>query len=376
MDHQNGSVGVVEKQCFELERYTTVGGQLIPRLRVGYETYGTLAPGADNVVLVAHHFSGNSHCAGYYSEGDPVPGYWDAIIGPGKAIDTDRYFVISCDTLVNLNVADPNTITTGPASLDPSRGRPYAMRFPVVTVADFVRVQKALLESLGIERLVAAIGPSAGAMQALQWGVDYPEWVGRVICAIGPGLSTPAYSIAQFGTWCAYIRQDPSWRNGDYYEEGPPLAGMSNALALLTLNALHFDGIERAFAGRRADPDRDPATSWDARFRVQEHIEQIGSARASAIDANSFLYMVKGLQQFSVRERLAELRAPVLFLPAASDLLYPPQLSHAAAEQLGALGKQAEVFVIEGDGGHLDGLGRIEQAAAPIERFLREGLST
>src|SRR5437773_5534664 len=142
--------GIVEKKTFSIAAYTTVGGTTIKNVRVGYETYGTLNAGKDNVILVAHFYSGNSHAAGRYTETDPTPGYWDAVIGSGKPVDTDRFLVVSSDTLVNLNVKDPKTITTGPASINPDTGRPYGMSFPIVTMRDFVNVQKALLDSLGV----------------------------------------------------------------------------------------------------------------------------------------------------------------------------------------------------------------------------------
>ena len=144
---------MVEKKVFELPSFTTQSGRTLKQVRVGWESYGSLNADKSNAVLICHFFSGNSHAAGKYAASDAAPGYWDAIIGPGKAIDTDKYFVIASDTLVNLNTGDPKTTTTGPASIDPDTGRPYGLDFPVVTVRDFVEVQKALVESLGIKRL-------------------------------------------------------------------------------------------------------------------------------------------------------------------------------------------------------------------------------
>jgi homoserine O-acetyltransferase/O-succinyltransferase len=141
--------GVVEKKTFAMPAYTTINGATITDVKVGYETYGTLNVARDNVVLIAHFFSGNSHAAGKYAASDAAPGYWDAIIGAGRPIDTDRFFVISSDTLVNLNTKDGKTVTTGPASVNPDTGKPYGMSFPIVTIRDFVNVQKALLDSLG-----------------------------------------------------------------------------------------------------------------------------------------------------------------------------------------------------------------------------------
>ena len=147
---QSGSVGIVEKKVFSMPSYTTAGGQTIKDVKVGWESYGQLNAAGDNAIMVPHFFSGNSHAAGKYKEADAAPGYWDAIIGPGKAIDTNRFFVVSVDTLVNINTKDPNTTTTGPASINPDTGKPYGMSFPIVTFRDFVNVQKAVLDSLGV----------------------------------------------------------------------------------------------------------------------------------------------------------------------------------------------------------------------------------
>jgi homoserine O-acetyltransferase/O-succinyltransferase len=168
--------GHVEKKTFAMPSYTTVGGQAIKNVRVGYETYGTLNGVRDNVILICHFYSGNSHAAGKYKASDVAPGYWDAIIGAGKPIDTDKFFVVSSDTLANLNVKDPNTITTGPASVNPDTGKPYAMSFPIVTIRDFVNVQKALLDSLGIKTLHAVMGASMGALRVTSGRPPTPAW--------------------------------------------------------------------------------------------------------------------------------------------------------------------------------------------------------
>ncbi|MGA0735157.1 MAG: homoserine acetyltransferase, partial [Steroidobacteraceae bacterium] len=160
---------LVEKQVFELPNYVTVAGEPIPDVQLGYETYGKLNERGDNAIFIAHFYSGNSHAAGKYKDSDPFPGYWDAIIGPGKAIDTDKYFVVSADTFANLSATDPNVITTGPSSIDPKTGKRYGMRFPIVSLRDSVRAHKALLDQLGVKRLVAVGGASGGAIQAMEW---------------------------------------------------------------------------------------------------------------------------------------------------------------------------------------------------------------
>lgn len=178
---------MTEKKVFALPSYTTQSGRTLKDVKIGWESYGTLNAEKSNAVLICHFFSGNSHAAGKYDPKDAAAGYWDAIIGPGKAIDTNKYFVLSSDTLVNLNTGDPKTTTTGPASVNPDTGKPYALDFPVVTVGDFVNVQKALVESLGIKRLALVAGPSMGSLQTFEWAARYPEMVAKAMPVIGAG---------------------------------------------------------------------------------------------------------------------------------------------------------------------------------------------
>jgi homoserine O-acetyltransferase len=186
---------IVKKQVFTMPSYTTAGGQTIKGVRVGYQTAGQLNAARDNAILVCHHFSGTSHAFGKYAAEDKTAGYWDAIIGPGKPINTNRFFVVSSDTLVNLNTKVPNVITTGPASINPDTGKPWGMTFPVVGIRDFINVQKALLDELGIKKLYAVTGASMGAIQSVEWGAAYPEMVERVVAVIGPGVEMDAYGI-------------------------------------------------------------------------------------------------------------------------------------------------------------------------------------
>ena len=182
---------IVEKKTFELPQYMTRSGAQLKRVRVGWESYGTLDRERSNAILVTHYFSATSHAAGRYTAHDVLPGYWDAIIGPGKTIDTNRFFVLSSDTLVNLNARDTQVITTGPASIDPETGARYGMGFPIVSIHDFIQLQKALVESLGIKRLHAIVGPSMGALQAYQWAQSYPDMVGRIMPVIGAAGGDP-----------------------------------------------------------------------------------------------------------------------------------------------------------------------------------------
>ena len=367
--------GPVEKKAFTMPAYTTVGGQTIKNVRVGYETYGTLNAAKDNVILICHFFSGNSHAAGKYQAADAAPGYWDAIIGAGRPIDTDRFFVISSDTLVNLNVKDPHTITTGPASTNPDTGKPYGMSFPIVTMRDFVNVQKALLDSLGIKKLHAVTGASMGALQTFEWAAAYPDMVERAIPVIG-AAELPAYAIGWANIWAAPIRLDPKWNKGDYYGREEPVEGLTQALKIVTLHARHYGWATKAFERKVAAPDQDPAKSWEHKFAIEDTLDKVARARAKVSDANSFLYLVKANQLFvaghkgSLEEGLKDVKARVLLIPAQSDLLLFPDYSKQAMQILKQQGTSVEYVEIEGDGGHLDGVLAIAKAGEAIRRLL------
>ena len=363
---------LVEKREFVMENFVTEQGETIAEVRIGWEAYGELNAARDNAILIAHFFSGTSNAAGKYSEDQPQPGYWNAIIGPGKAIDTDRFYVISSDTLVNLNVADPKVITTGPASIDPATGAPYGLDFPVVSMRDFVDVQKALLDSLGIDSLHAVMGASGGSVQTMEWAAAYPEMVPRAIPVISPGLDMPPYVIGLLKMWNMPIQMDPNWNGGDYYGGEPPLTGLSNALQLVTLNALHFDWADTTFGRAPADEGADPGTAFDAAFKVEAGLQAAGDGRATATDANHFLYMSKANMTFSVAEEMERIRAKVLFIPAEGDMIFPPFLSERWAEKLRAQGNEAEVFTVTGPFGHLNGVFNIAQASEAIADFLAD----
>jgi homoserine O-acetyltransferase len=372
-----GSVGIVEKKVFSMPSYTTVGGQTIKDVRVGWESYGQLNAARDNVIIVPHFFSGNSHAAGKYKESDAAAGYWDSIIGPGKAIDTSKYFVVSVDSLVNLSPKDPNVTTTGPASVNPDTGKPYGMSFPIVTIADFVRVQKALLDSLGVTRVHAAVGASTGSMQALEWAALYPDFVQRVVPVIGIGEAN-AWTIGRLHLWAEPILLDPNWNGGDYYGKTEPTAGLALALKLVTLDAQHWRWADKAFGRKWADAAKDPAKAFENKFQIQQVLDTAGAARAKTSDANHFLYLVKANHLFvtgqtaSLEEGLAKIKAKALFLPAKGDLLLAPDVARQSVDILKKQGKPAELIEIEGDRGHLDGLFAITKVAAPLARFLNE----
>ena len=362
--------GLVKKEIFTLPSYTTVNGRTVKNVRVGYESYGTLNAAKDNVILICHFFTGTSHAAGKYKPEDAAPGYWDAIIGAGKAIDTDKYFVISSDTLVNLNTKDPNVTTTGPATINPDTGKPYGMSFPVVSFRDFVAVQKALLDSLGIKKLVAVAGASGGGIQAVEWSAAYPDMVERVVAVIAPGLEISAYTVEMLNMWTTPIMLDAKWNNGDYYGRDEPMDGVAQALKLVTFSTLGYGGTQSRFGRKWAAPDRDPGAALGNLYAIEDTLNKAGSARAKTIDANHFLYTAKANQLFSVAADAQKIKAKFLFVPAKSDLVFPPWMAQASAKTLRAQGNVVDMFEIDGDGGHLDGLFQISQASTAIRDFL------
>jgi homoserine O-acetyltransferase/O-succinyltransferase len=361
-----------EKKFFTLPQYTTQGGKQIKNVRVGYETYGTLNARGDNAVFVAHFFSGTSHAAGRYKADDKAAGYWDAIIGPGKAIDSDKYFVVSADTLVNLNVKSPAVGTTGPATINPDTGKPYGSSFPVVTMGDSVRVHKALLDSLGVRRLQAVAGASGGSIQAMEWAALYPDFVERVIHVIGPGLDIHPYVIGLLDLWMMPIKLDPNWKGGDYFGGAEPAEGVAQALKTVTLTALHFGWAEKVHGYKWAAEGKNPAEAMANLFAIEDSLYKTGQARAGATDAAHFVWMAKANQLYNLEKEQSRIKAKVLFLPSKTDLIFPPELSRKWADKLRAQGNHVELYEIEGSSGHLDGLNSIGKVADPIRAFLQK----
>lgn len=368
---------LVHKQRFDMPKFTTQSGVTLP-VSVGWEAYGTLNHDKSNVVLVTHYFSGTSHAAGKYAATDAQAGYWDAIIGPGKAIDTNKYFVISSDTLVNLNVKDPQVITTGPASINPKTGKPYGLDFPVVTITDFVEVQKALLDSLGIKKLHAVIGPSMGSFQALEWASRYPDKVERVAAVIGTGYMD-AWTAVRLERWAYPIKADPNWQQGNYYNKPQqPKAGLAVALAYVTQDALHPSGFNQKYPDLTLDIGahrdiRQSFTAWDQLLAA-------ATTRSQLMDANSLLYLVRASQLWRAgmgehwQASLQRIRAKTLILPAAGDGLLTPAMAAQTAAVIQAsnpqVTQQSIALPAAGSMGHLDGLLHIQDAAPAIQAWL------
>ena len=369
-----GSVGTVATQFLDLPEPIRLDcGQVLHPVRVAYETYGTLTPARDNVILVCHALSGDAHAAGFSpspaesstrdgfraEERDAAAGrglgWWDGMIGPGKAFDTNRFFVVSSNLLGGCRG------TTGPSSINPATGRPHGSDFPVITVADMVRVERALLDQLGIERLAAVAGGSLGGMQALEWAVTYPDQVDAIV----PIASTHALQ-PQGVAWNAIARNaitaDPDWQGGHYHGTGrAPNAGMGVARMLGHMTYLSAVSVGIKFGRRLQFAEDIRYLLTEPEFEVENYLRHQAESFVKRFDANTYLYTSRALSYFDLARqygagRLADavrgVSARTLLIAFSSDWLYPPSGSEELAAALRANGKHVELHVIDAPYGH------------------------
>ena len=367
---------ITQKQKHTITNFKTFNGSTIPEVNIGWESYGRLNTNKDNAILITHYFTGTSHAAGKYDPSDENVGYWDSIIGPGKAIDTNKYFVISVDTLANLNINDPNVITTGPASINLKTGIPYGTSFPVLTMRDFVNSQKSVLDALGIETLHAVVGASMGSMQAIEWASAYPEKVNKVLSVIG-SVHSDAWSTLALEQWALPIKLDPNWQQGNYYSSQKPEAGLTAALMFITQIALHPEYINTIGQELGHSPlERGPSQSILADHKITKWLNERAAKRAKNMDANHLLYLVRACQLFltgqqsTLRQGLEKIQAEILFLPAENDLLLMPYHAKNAYEQLKTMNKNVSITKLKGPLGHLNGISNIAQYHQQIQHFL------
>ncbi len=369
-----GSVGTVDTQFLDLPKPLALDcGRELDRIRIAYETYGTLSPARDNVILVCHALSGDAHAAGFTTAPAAAStrdgfraderdggagrglGWWDGMIGPGKAFDTDQFFVVSSNLLGGCRG------TTGPSSTNPATGQPYGSDFPVITVADMVRAERALLNELGIERLAAVAGGSLGGMQALEWAVRYADQVDAII----PIASTHALH-PQGVAWNAIARNaitaDPDWQGGHYYGTGrAPNAGMGVARMVGHITYLSATSLESKFGRRLQFSDDIRYVLTEPEFEVESYLRHQAASFVKRFDANTYLYTSRALSYFDLARQYAggDLRCAVrnvsartLLIAFSSDWLYPPAGSEELAAALRACGKQVELNVIDAPYGH------------------------
>ncbi|UEC42638.1 MAG: Homoserine O-acetyltransferase [Methanothrix sp.] len=326
------SVGLVRTKIYRVPGEVVLEhGDRLTGVEVAYETYGRLNRDKSNAILVCHALSGDAHAAGY-RDGEEKPGWWDAVIGPGKGLDTRRYFVICSNVLAGCKG------TTGPSSTNPKTERPYGLDLPVITVKDMVEVQKRLLLHLGIERLFAVVGGSFGGMQVLQWSVSHPEMVRMAVAIATSGYSSPQ-QIAFNEVGRRAITSDPDWNGGDYYGRAPPARGLSLARMVGHITYLSDESMHEKF-GRRLQEKTEYSFQMDLDFQVESYLRYHGDNFVKRFDANSYLYITKAIDYFdlagegTLAEAFGGAKAKFLVISISSDWLYPPYQSREIAEAL------------------------------------------
>lgn len=353
IESKSGSVGIVQPRVFHCDQPLTLQcGKTLPNYELVYETYGTLDDAGSNAVLVCHALSGHHHAAGFSSEKDKKPGWWDACIGPGKAIDTERFFVVSLNNLGGCHGS------TGPKSINPDTGKPYGPDFPIVTVKDWVVSQHNLMQHLGIAGWAAVVGGSLGGMQAMQWAIDQPDLVrNAVVIAAAPKLS--AQNIAFNEVARKAIISDPDFCDGHYYEHNKyPKTGLSLARMLGHITYLSDDAMKEKF-GREL---RDGVISFDfdVEFQVESYLNYQGESFSKLFDANTYLLMTRALDYFDPAEdyqhdlskALEQAKANFLVLSFTTDWRFAPERSREIVEALLAAKKNVTYADIECPQGH------------------------
>jgi len=369
------SLGWVNTQSYTFAQdkpFETEGGRTLSPVTLAYETYGSLNGDRSNAVLILHALTGDAHAAGWH-EGDKNPGWWDNIIGPGKAFDTDRYFVVCSNVLGGCRGS------TGPASINPSSGKPYALEFPIITVKDMVDAQRHLVDHLGIDKLLAVAGGSMGGMQALQWVASYPD---RVRSAI-PIATTATHSPQQIAfneVGRQSIMSDPNWNDGNYYGGVLPAKGLSVARMVGHITYMSDTSMAEKF-GRRFKNTRS-RFKFDPEFEVEGYLQYRGENFINRFDPNSYLYITKAIDYFDLAngkgltEILRGIETRFLVIAFKSDWLYPPYQSQEIARAC----KRAEVETVYAElnstWGHDAFLIEVEEESHLVKHFLRRVAST
>lgn len=356
-------------------------GGVLPEVTVAYETYGTLNSARDNVVVVCHALTGDSHVAAHGPE--DVPGWWEGMVGRGRAIDTDRWFVVCSNILGGCRG------TTGPASIDPTTGRRYGLNFPLITVEDMVRVQKRLLLELGVERVRLVIGGSLGGMQALEWAVTAPDMVDQVLVVGAPWASSPqAIAWNEIGRHA--ILMDPEWNDGNYEPGGGPQRGLAIARMINMISYRSWEDFNQKFGRQPVLPGSDPVADragayatqlpsdhpFRMRYQIESYLHYQGEKLVRRFDAGTYLYLTRAMDMFDCNRHdesvwQAVRRAGTRFdiVGISSDLLYPAHEVRGVAEQLRSRQLPVVYHEMQSDFGHdaflldLDQMGRIVRQA-------------
>ena len=374
-DEDGVSVGLVEKKFFTFaeppNEMLLENGEKLGPVTIAYETCGKLNADKSNVIFVLHALSGDSHVAGYYQEDDPKPGWWDIQVGPGKGLDTDKYFVICA------NILGGCMGSTGPSSINPKTDKPYGLDFPFVTIGDMVQAQKKLIDHLGITKILSLIGGSIGGMQVLEWCVRYPE-----IALSAIPLATTARHSALAIAFNEVARQaimvDPHWSGGKYYTGKKPDLGLAVARMIGHITYLSDESMRLKF-GRRLQDKKDFSFNFDADFQVESYLRYQGTKFVERFDANSFLYITKASDYYalddqhgsgSLVEALSKVGGKFLVVSFTSDWLYPTYQSKALVQAMKKNGLDVSFCEIEAEWGHDAFLLPNERLTALVRGFL------
>jgi len=373
---EEGSVGIVELKKFTFaeppNELRLECGMTLGPITLAYETYGEMNADKSNCVLVCHALSGDAHAAGKYTPDDSKPGWWDNMIGPGKAFDTDRYCVISSNFIGGCKGS------TGPASIDPKTGKPYGPTFPMVTVSDMVEAQRALIDHLGIDQLLCVVGGSTGGMQVLQWAVSYPDRV-RLAMPIAATARMSAQSIAFNAVGRHAIMADPNWRNGDYYGKSIPSRGLGIARMIGHITYLSEKSMHQKF-GRDLQDKSSLDYDFVAEFKVESYLNYRGDEFVKRFDANSYLYITKAMDYFDLsqpsgdlRRTLSAAKAAFLVISVSSDWLFPPYMSREIVSALRRNNLDVSYAELQSDYGHDAFLLEVDAMTRLIQSFLEYG---
>jgi homoserine O-acetyltransferase len=337
-----GEVGIVAPRDFVYARpFTFKSGQTLPGFTLRYETYGELNATRDNAILICHALSGDHHCAGVHSADDRKPGWWNNLIGPGKAVDTNRFFVVCA------NVLGGCVGSSGPSSTNPETGRAYGITFPFVTILDMVRAQKLLLDHLGVTTLHGVIGGSMGGMQAMLFAIEFPHYTRRVL-AMATTARESAQAIAFNEVGRQAIMQDPDWNQGDYAKGGGPRVGLAIARMMAHITYVSDASMDRKFGRRKKTTAQGESYTFDVQFEVEGYLRHQGQAFINRFDANSYLYITRALDQFdlahaygSLEAAFAPVQAESLLVGFTWDWIFPPYKNRQIALAMVRAGKRA-----------------------------------
>jgi homoserine O-acetyltransferase/O-succinyltransferase len=359
-------IGLVEPERFSFPEMRLESGETLGPVTLEYETYGKLNSDKSNAILITHALTGDAHAAGFH-KGDKNPGWWDNMIGPGKAFDTNRYFVV-CS-----NVIGGCRGSTGPSSMNPKTGRPYGLEFPLVTIGDMVHAQARLVENLGIEKLLSVAGGSMGGMQVLQWAVSYSHKVRSAIPVATTAVHSPQ-QIAFNEVGRQAIMADPYWNEGNYYGRRLPVKGLSVARMVGHITYMSDESMNEKF-GRRFREEKQPL-KFGAEFEVEGYLHYRGDNFIKRFDPNSYLYVTKAIDYFDLSNGaglvglLKGIGTRFLIIAFKSDWLYPAYQSQEIARACKRAGVEAIYCELNSTYGHDAFLLEVPEQTHLVSHFL------